>query len=616
MFEFDKYRGPGTSPTRPGAAYTPLPAPRERAFLLWGEHCIECAAPDCFASCDLYDPRPDRRCRRFECGIFRNTAFPSASGYGAEVRFKRWGKIEARGNARMLPDATVRLWEKAAALASRVVNPLGRIAARLTGDIRWAYASFALLERFNRRLQRSAPLNQPEAFAIEIYNPGAAAVDATFGMSIDRSALGRAIPAEQLPPALFRRLRIEPGHFVEHIPASEFAAITGSGLPFNLALTPVSDGGAHLVFLTLDFVAGQASRHEATDSKTVASRPAAKCVVFDLDNTLWDGILVEGDVTLRAGVADLFAALDARGILISVASKNADEEALAKLTALGLEEYLLFPHINWGPKSESLKGIAKAIDIGIDTLIFVDDNPFERAEVARALPEIETLPDTAMATLLDHPRLKGSATAEAGARRLMYRDSMKRASAEVSFGSDYTAFLRSCGIRLEIRPDRAEDFDRIAELVQRTNQLNFSGRKYAREDIAAILADPSVERYVLSAEDNFGSYGTVGFCLATRDGEAVRVRDFMLSCRVQGKFIEQALFEHLTVRPDWAAARIAVDFVRTPRNRLAEAVLDKLGFADDSQGQRSRSAGQGAFTVDFLTVDGSWQAASAAQQPA
>lgn len=604
MFEFDKYSGPDEGLPGPTAPYTPLGAPRERAFLLWGEHCVECAAPDCFATCDLYDARPDRRCRRFEYGIFRNPRFASASGAGAEVRFKRWGKIEARGNALMMSDRRVRWMERLAGLASRAVNPIGRLVSRAVGDIRWAYASFALLERFNARLLRRRDGRLPDAFVIEIYNPGSAAVDMTLGMSIDRSALGRAITADQLPPAMQRRLSIPPGYFRDIVPLDAFRAIVGSGLPFNLALNPVTPD-AHLVFLTLDFVAGQETSTSLSAAPAKAALPPAKCVVFDLDNTLWNGILIEGEVTLRAGIVEIFRELDRRGILISIASKNAHDEAFAKLLAFGIEEYVLFPHINWGPKSESLKAIAKAIDIGVDTLIFVDDNPFERAEVEQALPMVETLPDTALAQLLDHPRLAGSATAESAKRRLMYRENMARASEQAAYGDDYEAFLRDCAIRIEIRPDRPEDRERVAELVQRTNQLNFSGRKYSRDDIERVMADRDLERYVLTVEDRFGAYGTVGFCLARRDAGIVRVQDFMLSCRVQGKLVEQALFFHLTQRPDWTADAIEVDFIRTPRNRLAEAVLDKLDFPQ-ADGPRRRSVSPGSFAVDFLTVDGTW----------
>ena len=114
MFEFDKHdRRQGTG-AKPRAPYVPFEGGRRRAFLLWGEHCTECAAPDCYTSCALYAARPDGRCRRFEYGVYRNRNFPSATGFGAEVVFRRWGKIEAQGNVAMLPAAAVNAAERAA----------------------------------------------------------------------------------------------------------------------------------------------------------------------------------------------------------------------------------------------------------------------------------------------------------------------------------------------------------------------------------------------------------------------------------------------------------------------------------------------------------------------
>lgn len=608
MFEFDKYDGPRRSQLRPREPYRPLRAAKERAFLLWGEHCIECAAPDCYASCDLYQARPDLRCRRFTYGIFRNRAFPAASGYGAEVRFKQWGKLEARGNGTLFPHWAVTAAEHVALAVSRIVNPLGRTIGRAVGDIRWAYAAFAASERLNHLLRRRCdPARLPDAFVVELYNPMDREAALNLGISVDRSSLKRNVTADQLPRPVYRKLRVPPGHFVERIPGDAFAAIVESGLPFNMSITPI-EPDAHLVFLTLDFVrdAVPADQLAPIGPPQAPHRPAAKCVVFDLDNTLWDGVLVEGPVRLRDGICELFAALDRRGILVSVASKNAQEEALDKLREFGLEDYLLFPSINWGPKSDSLKRIAADLDIGIDTLMFVDDNPFEREQVQRCHPQIEALPDTAIATLLDHPRLAGSATAEASQRRLMYRRSMQRQAAAASFGDDYLAFLKSCDIRIEVRPSGPEDFERIAELVQRTNQLNFSGRKYGRDEIAGLIADPGLENYVVVCSDKFGSYGTVGFCLAQRVGDTVRVLDLMLSCRVQGKFIEQALLHHLTHRSDWQAQSIEVAFQRTARNKPAEAVLAKLGFAIDAERPSARRIAPGDFKADFIHTVGRW----------
>ncbi len=612
MFEFDKYDpNKAGSRTKPAQPYRPFDGGKERAFLLWGEHCIECAAPACFTTCDLYEARPDERCRRFEYGIYRNTSYPSARGFGAEVVFKRWGKIEARGNAVMLPAWLCGGMERGLPIVLPLLNRFGRAVRRAGAAIRWSYVTFGALERFNRWLdKRASPRARPDAFMAEIYNPSETAIALVLAIGVDRSQIAGNVTADQLPRPFSKRLSIAPGYNRFDVPASEFATVLESGLPFNLALIPDAEDGSNLVFLSLDLLTYKAEGLAAAATETSVERkekpkPAAKCVVFDLDNTLWDGVLLEGEVTLRPGVKALFAELDKRGILISVASKNSHDDAMAKLKAFGLDEYLLFPQINWTQKSQSLHAIADKISINLDTFVFVDDNPFEREEVARFYPQVETLPDTALGRLLENPRLKGSTTAEAGRRRAMYQEAIEREDAAVTFGDDYLAFLKSCEIVVDIMPVTDQHMERVIELVQRTNQLNFSGRKYGREEIQAILGDDVHGKHVLACADKYGSYGVVGFAITRPIEGGIRVEDFMLSCRVQGKFVEQALFDYLVRTSEPPARVLEVNFVKTDRNALAEAVLQKLGFAVEEGGKGQplrRSVTAQELAVDFLTV--------------
>lgn len=608
MFEFDKQDRSHRTRTRPAAPYAPFDGAARRALLVWGEHCTECAAPDCYASCALYRPRPDRRCRRFEYGMFRNRHFPAAGAGAAEVVFRRWGKIEAEANVRLLPAAAVTAAERIAAAAMPAIGLAGRLAARLSGDERWSWLGFALLGRLGRALDRRRG-RTPDAFVVEIYNPGAEPVALLLSMAVDRTRLPGTIGPDRLPRPLLRRLVIPPGHYREELPGAAFDALVQSGLPFSVALSPAEEDGVHLVFLSLDFVDYRAASGAAGGALGAPARPAAKCVVFDLDNTLWDGVLLEGAVALRAGIAETFRRLDERGILISVVSKNAPEDAMAQLKLFGLDDYVLYPEVGWGPKSDGVRRVAERLDIGIDTLIFVDDNPFERAEVAAALPAVETLADTELSRLLDHPRLQGAVTAESRSRRAMYRQAGARAAAAAHYGEDYQAFLRDCRIRIEIRPPAAADRQRVAELVQRTNQLNFSGRKYRMEEVEEILADPAREKYVVRCSDRYGDYGIVGFCLASAENGGVTVHDLMLSCRVQGKFIEQALFSHLARRRGWTARHVAVNFVATARNGAARGVLEALGFAPDGCGHLRREVDAEAFAADLVEVEGGWDAA-------
>jgi HAD superfamily phosphatase (TIGR01681 family) len=145
-------------------------------------------------------------------------------------------------------------------------------------------------------------------------------------------------------------------------------------------LVPEADSNARLVFLCADFV--KYKRHPAPQHKR-----QIKCVVWDLDNTLWDGVLIGGDrVRLRAGIPQLLKYLNERGILLSIASNNDHQSAWKELTRLGVADYFLYPQIDWTAKSRNITAIAEQLGIGLDTLAFVDDNPFELDEAAFTLP--------------------------------------------------------------------------------------------------------------------------------------------------------------------------------------------------------------------------------------
>lgn len=602
MFEFDKYdpskhRDAGSKP----GDYTPVENVERISFLVWGEHCVECAAPACFSTCDLYEPRPDQRCRRFVYGAYRNEHFASLRGYGAEIEFKKWAKIEARGNTRMEPIDRVLAQERRTAATLPLLNGLGKAARAVLRDFRWNHLTHSMLERKARKLHAGNEPDtavRPEAFLVEVYNPGRDTIRMQLTMQIARNEVDR--PVESLPAPFTTTLEFAPGYNKVEIDAVRFHAVTGAGLPFDIAMIPEADSSARLVFLTADFVV-----FGARQSGGGAKRPDIKCVVFDLDNTLWDGVLLENpDVQLRDGVADTIKALDERGILVSLVSKNDFDHAWARVEALGLAEYFLYPQINWMPKSQNLKAIADRLNINIDTFAFVDDNPFELEEVAVAVPVVEGVPVEELGGLLDRPRFGGSSSVEAKQRRQFYKDAIEREERQTEFGEDYMGFLRSCEIKLEIRRLEDGDFARVSELVQRTNQLNFSGRKYTREQLTEFVTDDAIEKFVLKCADRFGSYGTVGFSLVKRADDAILIDDFMLSCRVQGKFIEQALFHYLMTEENPAGVtHLRVNYRKTERNTPAWNVLNALNFVERPEGGVALDVAAHPLTCDFIAVN-------------
>ncbi len=567
---------------------------RHRSLLLWAEHCVECAAPSCYRTCDLFEKRPDGHCRRFAHGIVANQRFPGLYGYGAEIKFKKWAKLESLGNMRMLPANTTAHLDRWLTRASRAVDCAGRALATATGDLRWSRISQAIFGRATRRWNKASGFD-PDGFLLEVYNPGGTEVTLDLTIRLDPHA--RDYDSSILPP-FQTGLRLQPGYCTNFVEAFRFRHISASGRPFLVSLTPAAETTPTLVFLVADFVIAP---YAASRAKQV------KCVVWDLDGTLWDGVLVESvSVRLLPGIAELLEALDGRGILLSIASKNDHAMAWEKLEEFGVAKYFLHPRINWNPKSESIREIAQTLNLGLDSFVFIDDNPFERDEVRAAASEVNCLDASDMHGLLDDPRFQGSSTEEARNRRRYYQAAVAREQAQTAMAGDYARFLASCGILLEVDEYQPADFERIAELLQRTNQLNFSGRRYIREDVHRLIGDPLSSKLVLRCRDNYGSYGIVGFSIVSSSDGEVTVEDFMLSCRVQAKHIEHAFFSRLRLQ-DGKSVRLVVHYRDSGRNRPAANVLSSIGFQPNATGGMSLDA-EASLDCDFIQV--SWPAAA------
>ena len=579
MFEFNKYEAHlhVDQNLAPLLSYKPVQKVAKISLLMWGEHCVECAIPGCFTTCDLYQSRPDLRCRRLSYGMYRNRHFSSIRGYGAEVQFKKWGKIEARGNTLMLPVNIVLFVERLIDLIAPLTNAIGALMYRLTNDIRWSYLEHVIHERFARWLHRKIHTkSKPDFFLLEVYNPTEDPIRMQFNILNSIGTVSNHIEFTKLPPPFRSSLTLPKGYSRHEFKYEQFSAIIESGHPFDISISPDAENTSRIIFLTADFII----KHKTECIHKLAS-PQIKCVVWDLDNTIWNGILLENEsVVLRPQVFELLRFFDKRGILLSISSKNEVTSALQRLEELGIANYFLCPQINWLPKSENIKVIAEQLNIGLDTFAFIDDNLFELEEVSRVLPEVTCVNANDIDGLFLDQRYQGSSSEEAKKRSQYYRDEFMRKKSAAEFGSDYIQFLASCKIQLQVNVYIPDDLDRVSELVQRTNQLNFSGRKYSREEILPILLDDKVKKYVLYCTDKYGSYGVVGFAIVQFTEREVRIEDFMLSCRVQGRFIEQAFFNYVVhlSQNGQQPQQLWVNFEPTKRNIPAQQVLESLHF--------------------------------------
>jgi FkbH-like protein len=299
-------------------------------------------------------------------------------------------------------------------------------------------------------------------------------------------------------------------------------------------------------------------------------RRTVKCVVWDLDDTVWDGTLLEGGIKgLRPGVAQTVRALDERGILQSIASKNEHAAAMAQLEAVGLAGYFLYPQIGWGVKSASLDRIAKSLNIGIDSFAFIDDQAFEREEVAFARPEVLCLDADELEGLLARPEFNPRfVTEDSCRRRAMYQADIARKEVEEHFEGPNDAFLASLEMVLRIAPAREEDLKRAEELTLRTNQLNTTGYTYGFDELDFFRGSPDHKLLIAGLDDKYGPYGKIGLVLLECRADAWLVKLLLMSCRVMTRGVGTVLINHIRNEARRHGVRLLAEMLPNERNRM------------------------------------------------
>jgi methoxymalonate biosynthesis protein len=308
-----------------------------------------------------------------------------------------------------------------------------------------------------------------------------------------------------------------------------------------------------------------------------------KCLVWDLDNTLWQGTLLEdGAVRLPDSVRELIIELDARGILQSVASKNDHDLAWAKLEELGVAEYFVLPRIGWGPKSQSVREIADGLKFAHSAIAFVDDQPAERAEVAFHLAEVRCYGADEVGALAGLPEFSpATVTVDGRRRRRMYQAGFEREAEQSSFTGPAEEFLRSLDLRMRIGRASEEELTRVGELTLRTSQMNATGVHYSDADLRALLADPGHEVLVASMTDRFGPHGAIGVLLLATHPGAWHLKLLATSCRVVSFGAGAAIINWLSDQAARAGAHLVADFRPTDRNRMMEIAYRFAGFGDE-----------------------------------
>ena len=339
-----------------------------------------------------------------------------------------------------------------------------------------------------------------------------------------------------------------------------------------------------------------------------------KCVVVDLDNTLWGGVAgedgLEGICLGQTYPGNCYRDLQKellklyhRGLLLAINSKNNEDDALRIINEhpemVLRREHFAAMRINWQDKASNLRELARELNIGLDSMVFVDDNPVECALVRQECPEVDVvqlpdkpyllpavinaLPGVENIRLTDEDRQKGE----------MYRANAARREHEERH-SNIGDFLRSLEIAVEISPATPYSIPRIAQLTQKTNQWNMTTRRYSDVQVQSFANDGNHAVLSVASRDRFGNDGIVGVCILEFRGEECVIDTFLLSCRVIGRGIEQSMLASVAeLARAHGASALAGEFLPTKKNKPAEGFYERSGFA----------RGEGAWYRASLSAD-------------
>lgn len=328
-------------------------------------------------------------------------------------------------------------------------------------------------------------------------------------------------------------------------------------------------------------------------------RPPAKVLALDADNTLWGGIVGEDGLdglqlsddhpgrSFRLFQQNIRSLKD-RGVMLVLVSRNDEADVLRVLDqhpgmVLRREDFVS-SRINWAPKSQNLKELAQELNVGLDSFVFLDDDPANRAEVSANAPHVLVVPlpenpvsyTETLSSLWCFDGLQG--TAEDRSRTEMMQQQSKRDQLRAD-ASDPQAWLKSLNLRAEMRRATERDLPRIAQLVQKTNQFNLSLKRRSLDELRPLLAEADV--FTIQAADQFGDYGMIGVVIArpTDNKNALTIDTFLLSCRALGRGIETAtLHELFQLAQRRGHLELLAPFVVGPRNTPIRKFFEQSGF--------------------------------------
>jgi FkbH-like protein len=342
-----------------------------------------------------------------------------------------------------------------------------------------------------------------------------------------------------------------------------------------------------------------------------------KCLALDLDNTLWGGVIGEDGLDgieleeFKEGARfkdfqKRIREMKERGVILTVVSKNIwkdVEEVFEKHPHMVLkQEDIVSFKVNWKPKYQNLEELSEELNIGLDSFVFIDDNPIERGGIQHQLPQV-VVPDFPSDTSLLERFIRGihrdyflglHSTEEDKRKTELYQQIIRKDEALRSTAS-FEDFLESLETRIKIWKIKEEDIPRVSQLTMKTNQFNLTTRRYSEKDIRSFCESKDYELYVASVEDKFGDNGKVVVVILERkDNHIVELDTFLMSCRVMGKFIEDHILQFIENRLKEGGYKEFRTFYRkTNRNEPVSNLFDRLKYqvnqSDETHKEYSKS---------------------------
>ena len=326
-----------------------------------------------------------------------------------------------------------------------------------------------------------------------------------------------------------------------------------------------------------------------------------KCLVVDLDNTLWGGILGEDGLDgIKIGESypgntyrffqEYLLQLYKAGIILTVCSKNNEQDVLEVWQKhpdmLIHKEHITTYRINWNNKADNIREIAEELNIGLDSLVFIDDNPTERELIKQMLPQV-IVPDfpaqpylfpKLIKQLTDNYFSTYQLTKEDITKTQQYKENAERRQYQSQF-TDFESYLKSLEIELTIETVNDLNIARLAQMTQKTNQFNLTTQRYTETDIRN-FSDKGSWIYGLRVKDRFGDNGLTGLIIAVKNGEfEAEIDTFLLSCRILGKNIESVFLQYVLMKLKAAGVKwIKASYIKTAKNSQVETFYEKSGF--------------------------------------